>query len=319
MKLRLRDPESTMLNNLIRYSEKAKELSSYLQYAYDDDGRMRYTLSVHGTETGRMSCYKDPWNRGLNIQTVPKHLRHQYIASPGMRMIEVDLRQAESRFVAWDAPEPTMIEMYKSGADIHRFVASQPELFNKTLGEISGDERQLGKKVGHAANYGMKEYTLSETCLVEMDLVLPTAKAKRMLAGYHRIFPGVRLWQNKVRNEVLHRKRLRTPLGFERYFYARPSDDQAKEAYAYRPQNVVTQTINHLALHMFGHARLLMQGHDALLMEVPEERMKPALARIYDLAAWNPSYVLPGGVFQIPIEVKVGVNWYELVEVGPAG
>src|SRR2546430_12912362 len=42
--------------------------------------------------------------------------------------------------------------------------------------------------------------TLVATCLKEMDLVLNEHQAERMLQGYHRIFPGIRRWHDKIRD-----------------------------------------------------------------------------------------------------------------------
>ena len=51
------------------------------------------------------------------------------------KIIEVDLKQAESRFIAFDGPIPKMQEMYEAGIDIHKYVASI--IFKKPISEIS--------------------------------------------------------------------------------------------------------------------------------------------------------------------------------------
>lgn len=315
MRLRLKHPESKILTPLIQISSKQKELSSYLNYVMDPDSRLRFTLYVHGTETGRWSSSNDPWGRGLNAQTIPLKLKSQFRAPAGKLLVEIDLRQAESRFVAYDGPVPKLIEMYRDGIDIHRFVASHPLLFNKPMSEITKAERQLGKKTGHAANYGMEEHTLSDSCLKEMDLVLPVAKARDMLAGYHAALDqGVRTWQRKIEAEVTRAKRLTTPLGRERYFYDRVGPDLFKEAYAYRPQSTVSDVINHLMLWCFNQPGVLLldQIHDALLLEIDENSRHDVLERICDQDAWNPKLRLAGGELRIPIEVKIGKVWSDL-------
>jgi len=123
--LAIKYPKEDIFSILLDLSKYQKMHSSYLNFAYDDDGRMRYTLNVHGTETGRFSCYKDPFDKGVNAQTIPKGLRKVFKTTPNNTFIQVDLAQAEARFVAWDAPEPKLIQMYIDGEDIHRFVASR--------------------------------------------------------------------------------------------------------------------------------------------------------------------------------------------------
>lgn len=315
MRLRLKHPESPILTPLVQLSAEQKKLSSYLNFAYDTDGRMRYSLMLLGTETNRMACYNDPWDRGINAQTIPSGLKSMFEMPEGDVFVEVDLRQADARVVAWDGPEPTLMKMFQDGADIHRFVASQPELFNCAFDAVTKPQRQLGKKTGHAANYGMKGPTLSTQCLKEMDLVVPAHKADQMLMGYHRTFPGIRRWQKRIQDEVLRNRYLTTPMGRMRQFYERPGDDLFKEAYAYRPQSTVADVINSLILHMRGHAKLLLQIHDSALMQVRGAQLKGVLARVCDQDAWNPRLKLPGGELRIPIEIKVGKNWSKMEEV----
>lgn len=315
LKMQLQYPDSKVLPLLVGLSTQQKIISSYLNFTYDTDGRMRYTMSQLGTETGRASCYKDPWDNGMNAQTVPQHLRSMFVASPGMTMIEVDLRQADARVVAWDAPEPTLIQMFLDGEDIHRYVAAQHELFNCALDQVTKPQRQLGKKTGHAANYGMKGHTLATTCLKEMNLVISPQRADKMLEGYHRTFPGIRRWQSRIREEITRTRKMTTPFGWERTFYGRLGDDIFKEAYAHKPQNMVAGTINCLVRYMTGHVRLLIQCHDSVLMEVRDERVNETLDRIKDQAAWNPEFEMLGGKLRIPVEAKIGKSWGNLQEV----
>src|SRR5690606_30498841 len=74
-KLRVKQPEDPDLSIILKISEKQKELSSYLRVGTQEDGFVRYSLDPLSTETGRAAAKKDPWDGGLNIQTVPKHLR----------------------------------------------------------------------------------------------------------------------------------------------------------------------------------------------------------------------------------------------------
>jgi DNA polymerase I-like protein with 3'-5' exonuclease and polymerase domains len=202
--------------------------------------------------------------------------------------------------------------MYQDGIDIHKYVAAHPLLFNKPLDQISKEERQLGKKTGHAANYGMGGATLSNSCLKEMNLVLPVSKAERMLEGYHAAFEGgILRWQKKIEEEVTRTRMLKTPLGYERYFYDRPGPSLFKEAYAYRPQNVVVTVINYLMLHLAGkpHIRLTNQIHDALLLEIDLEHSSQVIEMIKDQDAWNPRMALAGGELRIPIDIQIGERW----------
>lgn len=231
-----------------------------------------------------------------------------------MRLIEVDLKQAESRYVAWRGPVPKLQQMYNDGIDIHRFVASHPLLFNKPMDSITQLERQLGKKTGHAANYGMGEKTHSEACLKEMNLVIPIYQAKQMLEGYHDALEGkVLAWQKSVEELVKRTRQMKTPFGRIRTFYGRMDHSLFKEAYAYEPQSVVPDIINCLIRHMWRYrsVKLLNQVHDAAWFECDPFHDRDVIERIKDQNSWNPTLNLPGGELRIPIDISVGWNFKE--------
>lgn len=321
LKLSQKYPNDEGLKILIELSEKNKRVSSYLKPSPYADGRHRYSLDIHGTEPGRWSCSKDPWGNGLNAQTIPSAVKKMYQAPPGWKVFEADLKQADARVVAWEAPEPKLIDFFRRGVDIHRYVAGRPELFNKAhaLETVTKDERQLGKKTGHAANYGMMGATLADSCLLEMGLFLSARRADQMLEGYHREFPGIRMRQQKIQMELRKCKKLVTPLGRERYFYGRLDDATFREAYAYTPPSTVVDIINKLIRHVAKNrnpekCHAVNQVHDSGLWLIAEDYEEEMLQIVKAQSDWNPTLSLPGGDLVIPVEVKLGDNWGELKE-----
>lgn len=320
LKLQLRKPDSLLLKALIEVSEVNKEISSYLRTEISSDGCMHYTLYTLGTETQRMSCSKDPWDRGLNAQTLPSHLKSMFTTeAPDNVFVEVDLRQADARVVAWDSPDALLMEFFKTGRDIHRYVASQREIFNCAESAVTKDQRQLGKKIGHAENYGVESQTLAESCLKEMNLVISVQRAAEMQQGYRRTFPGVTRRKERIRNEIARTRVIYSPTGFHRHFNGRFAPDLFREAYAFLPQHLVAYAINQLILHVWRNrptgVMIKLQVHDSALFEVPRSKLDELLALIKDQEAWNPIYQLAGGPLRIPIEIKVGERLHEVKEV----
>lgn len=75
-KLRLKYPDDPDIPLLLRIAKLSKSLSSYLRVQTDPlDGRVRFSLDICGTETGRWSSNSDPWGRGFNAQTIPKYAK----------------------------------------------------------------------------------------------------------------------------------------------------------------------------------------------------------------------------------------------------
>lgn len=321
LKLQIRYPNDPVLPLLVTLSEKNKAISSYLKVTPDPDGRIRFSRNLHGAMTGRRSCSKTPFDTGFNAQTLPSEFKSMIKAPPGWLFAELDLMQADARFVAWDAAEPTLMQMFREGIDIHSFVASQPELFNRPITRKDKAERQLGKKTGHAANYGMRGATHSEACLREMGLNLSIQKADQMLEGYHRIFPGIRIWHKRIQDEIRRTKRLSTPLGREWLIFGRLDDEAVyRQGYAYRPQSTVADIIDELIAHV--HAQRnpenlihVNEVHDSYICMVRESYLDTALAIMRATRDWNPTLNLSGGPLTIPVELKVGPTLASMEEL----
>lgn len=318
VKLRKRHPNEPVLPALIGLSATNKQLSSYANFEYDSrTKRVHYTLDGCGTETGRWAGYNSGWGEGFNPQTVPKVVRNCFVAEPGTQLVQIDLAQAESRFVAWESPEPTLMQMLSEGRDVHRYMASR--IFKKPEEFINYLERQLGKKSGHASNYSVGPRTFAESCLVEMNYYIEEREAKRIIETYFEVFPGIRIRQANIRKEVAQRRMLRTPMGRERHFYGRMNDATFREAYAYSPQSVIPDITNTLMLKLWDERdyldedmKFLLQVHDSLLLQVSEARVAEVAAFAKDTTAWHPEILLPGGKLVIPTDVEVGMRWGRL-------
>lgn len=236
------------------------------------------------------------------------------------QFIQIDLKQAESRFVAYDSCDADLIRMLEDpAADIHRYVAA--EIFQKPEQEVTHAERQLGKKSGHGANYSMAATTFQESCLKEMDLVLTKTKAAEVLEAYHKLFPGIRRWHKQTRDIIYRERKLRNPFGRVRYFYGRMDDNTFREGYAYRPQSTVPDVINHLMLSLCGERSagnldfwLHLQCHDSLTLSAAPDELHLIAEYALSTEKWHPEIVLPAGRLIIPTSVEHGSCLGEVTE-----
>lgn len=322
-KLRLKYADDRDLQILLEVAGIEKALSSYLRVRTLQDRRIRFMLDPHGTETGRMSCTGDPWGGGFNAQTLTDYAKRmvEWQPSEDRVFVEIDLSQAESRFVAYDACEETLLGMLERREDIHRYVAA--EIYGKPMAEITHDERQLGKKSGHGANYSMGVATFQDSCLKEMDLVLDRKMATRVLESYHKLFPGIRRWHARIRETVYRERKLVNPLGRVRYFYGRCGDDTYREAYAYRPQSTVPEYANYLMLHLKNmrterswNMWLHLQCHDSITLSCRTNELTEIITEAKKLEKWQPDVILPAGKLIMPVDVKYGVCYGELKKYG---
>lgn len=321
-KVRLKHPDDKDIELLLKITKVEKFLSSYLRVRTFDDNRIRFMFDPFSTETGRGAAKKDAWDRGFNVQTMSSKVKKmlEWPEEMDRDFIEIDLGQAESRFVAYDSCEETLLGMLERKEDIHRYVAA--EIYTKPMAEITKDERQLGKKSGHGANYSMGVATFQDSCLKEMDLVLDKKMATRVLESYHKLFPGIRIWHESIKRTLYDKRKLRNPLGFERYFYGRMDDNTFREAYAFKPQSTIPMITNYM---MFGLCdqrtegkfdfHLHAQVHDSIILSCKRRYTNSIVAYTSNTDLWHPEVVLPAGKLVIPTEAAAGRNLGEVKEI----
>lgn len=72
-KLKLKEPDSTLIEALMQLSKAQKLLSSYLNYKYNEESsRMFFNLINCSTETGRLAGGTSSFDEGINVQTMPR-------------------------------------------------------------------------------------------------------------------------------------------------------------------------------------------------------------------------------------------------------
>lgn len=135
------------LSNLLDYRQKTVALKTYAiglsNRADPETGRVHADFLLHGTDTGRLSA------RNPNLQNIPAvmgpAIRRAFCARPGWFFVNADYSQLELRVAAFYSRDDNLIEAFKKGIDVHRWVASL--MFKKPPEQISKFERYLAKYV----------------------------------------------------------------------------------------------------------------------------------------------------------------------------
>ena len=146
---------------------------SVLASKRDEDGRIRCSYNVAGTETGRWSSSESPWRTGTNLQNITKDLRAMFIPDRGRTMFYADLQAAESRATAYLSGDEGYINAVES-SDLHTEVAkmvwpnmgwTEDNAQNRTLAERpyygNFSYRDVCKRAGHGTNYGASANTVA--------------------------------------------------------------------------------------------------------------------------------------------------------------
>lgn len=157
---------SPAVRNLLDYREVKKELemlSVTLKNAIDENNRIKTTISLVTTKTGRTSSH------GPNLQQVKRGvMRSMFEAPPGYVLAEFDYATVEMRIGAEISQDKTMLEAFKNNVDIHKVTASA--ITGKPISEITKEERQNAKPVNFGFLYGQQYRGFKEYAFAQYDI-----------------------------------------------------------------------------------------------------------------------------------------------------
>lgn len=319
-----------IISHLLGLRDISKKVS-VLKTAADPDGRMRTSINIAGTNTGRVSSSLSDFGTGTNLQNIEQRLRRPFVADPGYKFAYIDLEQAESRAVGaieWNLfRDGRYLDACESG-DLHTSVCRLAWSDLPWTGELKHDReiaerpfyrqhsyRHMAKVLGHGTNYNGKPYTMAKHTKLEAGLI-STFQFK-----YFSAFPAHQRWHAAVAAEVSATGRLDTLTHRRRWFFGRRSDDTTiREAIAYGPQGSVGDILNlgMLQVWRLGVCQLLLQIHDAILIQYHESEEDRVLPIVLE-AIQVPIELAEGRVLKIPSEAKCGWNWAEVSKENPDG
>lgn len=322
------------------YADKKKQLE-FLAFR-TDDGRFHAGFNVSVTNTGRYSSNADAFGRGGNAQNITEKHRHIFTADPGYELCYADLKQAESNVIAHKAGDEGYIEAHAIG-DTHTYVCRLvwPEGINGqewTWNDIKADKkiatsaappwdnrpghdyRYQSKAVQHGSNLGLTPFGMA------IQKRIPVEQAREGQRRYFRAFPGIRNYQNYIRQLVENQETIVTPLGVRFKLFGRPWDDSTfKEALAKIPQSMVGHIIGmglwRIDVELFPEVQLLAQVHDAILFQFPKGQYEYVYKALELMTVPVPVEGVDGKTRTIVIgtEAAVGNNWGHKSDENPDG
>ena len=277
--------------------------------AVGSDGRIHTTFNQTIAATGRLSSTEP------NLQNIPirtdagRRIRDAFVVGSGAgvefaELMTADYSQIEMRIMAHLSKDDALIEAFRTGEDLHSFVASRA--FGVPIDEVTAELRRRVKAMSYGLAYGLSAYGLAA------QLKISTEEAKVQMEQYFSRFGGVRDYLEGVVDQARKDGYTSTVLGRRRYLPELDSSNrQVREAAERAALNAPIQgsaadiikvaMINvDTALQEAGLAsRMLLQVHDELLFEVaPGERdAVEALVR----EQMGSAYPL-----DVPLEVSVG-------------
>jgi DNA polymerase-1 len=236
-------------------------------------------------------------------------MRACFVAGPGKRLVAADYSQIELRVLAHMSGDPTLLEAFRKGQDIHSRTAGL--LFDKEPDQVSADERRGAKTINFGLIYGMGPQKLAQELKTTMN------EAKAFIERYFQRLSRLRAFYDEIVAHAEEHGWVTTWAGRRRLIrdiHSRNSQLQSqarRQAINTRIQGSAADIIKlaMLAAHNDPElraldARLLLQVHDELVLEVPADRADAAGERLAALMAGVADLDVP-----LAVDWGAGDNW----------
>lgn len=304
---------------IARYRELSKLKNTYIDalphYINPKTGCIHTQFNQTAVATGRLSSF-DP-----NMQNIPAdvdsygiEVRAAFKPAQGYLFLSADYSQIELRVLAYLSQDKHLLEAFEREADIHTETASR--LFNVPVGQVTQQQRQIGKRINFSVLYGLTPYGLSK------DLDIPFKEAKLYIDTYFAQYPGVRSWMDRVIEEVKAKGYVTTLYGRRRYVPAIYESNHALYQEAVRVAiNTVAQgtaaeimkigmirLVKAFKEHKID-AHLLLQIHDELLISVSKDQQQEAQELTRDVLEHVVNWNVP-----LRVTTRYGTTWKEVTK-----
>lgn len=338
-RLKHKYPKHESLIEAIDLFKNQHKKLQFLRFRETANGRFCPGFNVGVTNTGRWSSNKNAFGEASNAQNVTEELRYIMIADKGMELCYADLKQAESNIIAHEAGDEAYIEAHRVG-DTHTYVTRLiwPEgvMGKEWTGDIGEDKkiatsgapewdnrpghdfRFQSKSIQHGSNLGRTAFGISIKQHITVE------KAREGQLRYFRAFPGIRDYQNDIRQAVRDQRHIINCLGIRFKLYGRPWDDHTvRQGLAIKPQSTVGHVIGigcYRIMRDLPEIELLAQVHDAILFQFPKGRYDLVYQALEAMTVELPIKGVDGKLRTTTIgtEAAVGHNWGHHVSVEKA-
>lgn len=316
------DPRAlAVLDAVLRWRELTKLKSTYVDalptMVNPATKRVHTSYNLAGAVTGRISS-SDPNLQNIPIRTeLGRRIRRAFVPrEPGWQLVAADYSQIELRVLAHLSQDPTLLEAFHQGQDIHRATASR--VFGVPLTEVTPDQRRLAKVLNFGVIYGLSAFGVSQQTELSPD------QGAEFITSYFARYPGVKTYLDATRRKAREEGFVETLLGRRRFtpeastgnFVARQAAE--REAINMPVQGTAAEIMKLAMIRVAERlresglrARMLLQVHDELIFESPAEEAERLRAL---LQAVMPRAMDGVAEFTVPLDVAVksGANWGEL-------
>ena len=302
-----------VVDRILDYRQVSKLKSTYVDalpgMVNDRTGRIHTSYHQTGSDTGRLSS-SDP-----NLQNIPvrselgRQVRRAFVAEAGRQLLSADYSQIELRVLAHLSQDPSLLEAFRRGEDIHAATASQ--MFNVPINEVDGEQRRIAKVLNFGVIYGLGPYGISQQTGFSRE------EGRHFIDTYLTRYPGINDYLESVKDQTRSTMYAETLLGRRRYFPDIQSTNHNTRAAAERMainmpiQGTAADIMKKAMINVQSRmqreqmgSRMILQVHDELVFEVPEDEMDHMTALAMD--------EMPAALdldVTLKVDVKSGHSW----------
>jgi uracil-DNA glycosylase family 4 len=301
----------------------------------DPEGFVHGSYNIHGTVTGRLSS-NEP-----NMQQMPRksndpmtfqywhEIKSMFVSRFGDDgvIMQYDYSQLEVRILAVFAQDPTLIELYRSGADMHKATAASA--FGIGIDEVSKDQRTAAKKIVFGIVYQESARGLSEDLRSE-GIDMSVEECELFIRNYFKRFPYVEKWIKEVKRFAKRNKYVVTKTNRRRNLPTIDSTDKSIASEAERQAvNAPIQStgsdctmmslilINKWLKETNKRSKIIITVHDSIVLDCPKDEAIEVSKKVKHimehLAEYNDFYKFLGDV-PIVSEMEIGYSYGEAFE-----
>ncbi|MHC1703332.1 MAG: DNA polymerase I [Tenuifilaceae bacterium] len=303
-----------IVDKILEFRMLKKLLSTYVEalplLVNSKTGKIHASFNQAVASTGRLS------SNNPNLQNIPirdekgREIRKAFVpSSEEFVILSADYSQIELRLMAHVSADPSMLEAFHNGEDIHTATASK--IFKVPLAEVSREQRGKAKTANFGMIYGISAFGLSQR------LSISRTEAKDLIDGYFGTYKGVKDYMDSCIKNAREKGWVATIFGRKRYLTDINSNNGTVRGLAER--NAINAPIQGSAADVIKVAminihsefmekslksKMIIQVHDELVFEV----YRPELDVVKDIV----SRCMIGAVnlsVQLEIEMGVGSNW----------
>lgn len=233
----------------------------------DTDGRLRCSYKLHGTVTGRFSCFEP------NLQQVPKtsdkewngRVKDCFIPQDGYVLINADFSQLELRLATAYSNEETLKQVFLEGRDI----------FTEMAAEL-GFERHVTKTMVYSIQYGAGVKRIMAAFGVSKK------RAAEMIEHFYSTYPRFRVLNEKTKQKAEREKKIKLWTGRDRHFMFSSDGYKAMNSLI---QGGAADVVERIMVRCYEEldsddCRMLLQVHDSITWEVRADLVDEMIPRI---------------------------------------